>query len=431
MQLNQALAFTNMYKDFIFWDRIIAEFMLPSVIFRLEFNQEKSYDLSFLVISKMFWIFSQIGLNRLHFLHTGITEKLSEREDGGGGGVLFNSSDGFIYTHVFKDERLMIQHRTSQLIEFDSKSKISKWTIRFAKCEEFWKSTDDRNHSEEFIWGFPKRVFDYLDVALVMNSVLPDPASWLTWFYTYILQNGLKNFSVVELSRPPSPFKFPAALNSINSEAIPSQNNEMEFFDNGRDFIFSVLNSSGNDQINFDGVVEELMKQTENHQTVGESLLNDLKAVTPLENLFQQDTTGIYPELTEYPEFTETTQEKRDVVTQTEIDQFNYDQNQAEEEDFMLTKEEDDDQSLELNTMLTTTPVEDSIEATLEDCISYEDEIEMSVSEDSDKNNYQETEKSSDGDDAELSEELIVEISDPEDSVPANEDEDDFFDNYG
>jgi hypothetical protein len=287
MQLNQALAFTNMYKDFIFWDRIIAEFMLPSVTFRLEFGTEKSFDLPFLVVSKLFWIFSQIGLYRIHFLHTGITEMLSEKEEGG---VLFNSADAFIYAHLYNDERLMIQHRTNQLIEFDSKSKISKWTIRFLKCQEFWKSVEDKTHMEDFVWGFPKRVLEYLDVALVMNSVLPDPSSWLTWFYTYIHQNGLRNFSVVELSRPPSPFKFPILTEEVIRTSEDNLGN-MEFFDNGRDFIFSVLNSTTTENINFDAAVDELLvEQPEIPIPEEPQSIVEAQPETPFEEFFEKET---------------------------------------------------------------------------------------------------------------------------------------------
>lgn len=91
---------------------------------------------------------------------------------------------------------------------------------------------------DEIIWGFPKRVIEFLDVALVMNSVLPDSISWLTWFYTYIQQNGLKNFSIVELSRPPSPFQFPAFVN------LDLAGNDLTLFDKSREFIFNVLQNN-------------------------------------------------------------------------------------------------------------------------------------------------------------------------------------------
>lgn len=373
MQLNQALAFTNMYKDFIFWDRIIAEFMLPSVTVRLEFGTEKSFDLPFLVVSKLFWIFSQIGLHRVHFLHTGITEKLSERDDGGG--ILFNSSDAFIYTHLYNDESLMIQHRTSQLIEFDPKSKISKWTIRFIKCEEFWKSAEDKTNVEEFIWGFPKRVFEYLDVALVMNSVLPDPSSWLTWFYTYIHQNGLKNFSVVELSRPPSPFKFPLLKDEVMKLSDDNLGN-MEFFDNGRDFIFSVLNSTSIENINFDGAVNDLLAESDKHQDI-------IKTTdSPFEELFEKETEELlYPEFSEYPDFKE-----EQVIPVSSIESFNHCE-------------------IELGYNLTST-TENEVEEMFE---IPEREPEPEVHD----------------------EQLIVEISDTETNIKESEsDSDDFFDSY-
>lgn len=303
MQLNQALAFTTMYKDLIFWDRLIAEFLLPSATFRLEFGTEKAFDVPFLVASKLFWIFSQIGLHRIHLLHTGITEKLSEVE-----GVLFNSSDAFIYAHMYSDERLMVQHRTSQLIEFDGKSKISKWTIKFVRFEEFWKSTEntEKSHTDEFMWGFPKRLFDFLEVALVMNSVLPDPASWITWFYTYIQQNGLKNFSVVELSRPPSPFQFPALTDEVMTDLQCGDLGNMEFFDKGRDFIFSVLNSGAAESISFDGAIDQFMQPAvQNDNVINSAPLNEEQTMeTPFDGLFENGA-EMYPQFNEYQTETE------------------------------------------------------------------------------------------------------------------------------
>ena len=106
---------------------------------------------------------------------------------------------------------------------------------------------------DELIWGYPKKAIEFLDVALVMNTVLPDSVSWLTWFYTYTQQNGLKSFSIVELSRPPSPFQFPTHQNDINQQR---QQDDMDFFEKGRDFIFNVLNTASMELTNhtdFDG----------------------------------------------------------------------------------------------------------------------------------------------------------------------------------
>lgn len=230
-----------MYKDVIFWDRIVAEFTQQDLKFRLEFGTEKSFEIPFLVLSKFFWICSQLGLRRIQFLFTGLSEKLVE-DDSYEDGVLFNSSEALIYSHMHKDQ-VLINHGTSQFIKFESNAKISDWTIHINSYEEFHKSDSNRDY-EESIWGFPKKAIEFLDVALVMSTVLTDSVSWLTWFYTYIQQSGLKNFSIVELSRPPSPYIFPPFKAANPSEEVGSEEVGMEFFDKGRDFIFNVLSNA-------------------------------------------------------------------------------------------------------------------------------------------------------------------------------------------
>lgn len=254
-----------MYKDVIFWDRIVAEFTHHSLLFRLELGKEKSFDIPFLVLSKFFWVCAQLGLQRTQFLFTGLSEKFDDDADQGG--VLFNSSESIIYSHMCND-KIMISQRANQLIKFDSSAKISEWTIKINKHDEFFKTihSSDAKDVEELTWGFPKKAIEFLDVALVMSSVLTDAVSWLTWFYTYIQQSGLKNFSIVELSRPPSPFQFPSSSSAALSSSYDDQPVVglsdlavgMEFFEKGREFIFNVLNNANMDTaVSMESIPEE------------------------------------------------------------------------------------------------------------------------------------------------------------------------------
>lgn len=230
-----------MYKDLLFWDRIVAEFINPNVQFRLEMGSLRAFEIPFLVISKFFWVSAQIGLHRLQLTYNGINELIGQQENNHqnneNGLVLFNSSDSFIYSQYYA-EKLMVIRRAFQFIEFNASGKVTKWNIRIHKQDKYFKELpgkDEADLLEEFDNGFPKRLIEFLDVALVMNSVLPDSSSWLTWFYTYIQQNGLQNISVVELSRPPSPYRFvPEPEPTINKA-------NLEFMERGQNFIFNIL----------------------------------------------------------------------------------------------------------------------------------------------------------------------------------------------
>ena len=59
-----------MYKDLLFWDRIITEFMDPNIHFRLEVGNEKGFEVPFIIMSKFFWVNAQISLHRLQFILT-------------------------------------------------------------------------------------------------------------------------------------------------------------------------------------------------------------------------------------------------------------------------------------------------------------------------------------------------------------------------
>ena len=276
-----------MYKDLLFWDRITAEFIDPSVQFRLEVGSERAFDIPFIVISKFFWVSAQTGLHRLQVAFNGINEFMGpERHENGA--VLFNSSDSFIYSQ-FYGEKLMLVRKAFQFIEFDSCGKITKWNIRVHKTDKYYKTVPGKDEEiEEFVNELPKRSIEFLDVALVMNTVLPDPSSWLTWFYTYIQQHGLQNFSIVALSRAPSPYRFIAECESTEDKA------NLEFIERGQDYIFTVL--EGGRQKEFEGVLAEHIEYQDNEQSEFEltevnveELLQDIQTTVNL-NTIDHDT---------------------------------------------------------------------------------------------------------------------------------------------
>lgn len=202
-QLNLGLAYTEMYTDSIFWDRISAEFIETKCILRLELGNEKVYELPFVVISNFFWIWAHLGVTRLQIVFLKVSEQIIEAEFMKRQ-LCLNSEEAFISSFIGHGEA-MINQKSTQIIQFDENSKISKWTLRINSFDEFHNSTRETNYQgASMVWGFPKKLLDFLDVALVMSSLLPDASNWKNWLNTYFQQNIKRLDNKAELSPEPS-----------------------------------------------------------------------------------------------------------------------------------------------------------------------------------------------------------------------------------
>lgn len=234
-----------MYKDLLFWDRIITEFMDPNIHFRLEVGNEKGFEVPFIIMSKFFWVNAQISLHRLQFIFNGINELIQpEKNDF----VQFISSESFVYSHHF-GENLMIIHGAFQFIEFDSCGKIVKWSIQMNRHDKYFRMKTDENNADDFVYGFPRKLIEFLDVALVMNSVLPDSSSWLTWFYTYIQQNGLQTTGYIV---------DPNANTFENDNTNNRQN--LDFIERSQNFIFNILGANNVENFEMPVNLEEILQ---------------------------------------------------------------------------------------------------------------------------------------------------------------------------
>lgn len=184
VQLNQAFSCTEYYKDEVYWDRIVHEFFESSGQLKLVLGNERTFNLPHFVISKFLWTWAQAGLEKIQFSWSRIEENMSED---GCVTVLCPQSQICSYSHEMTQH--ILQNGT-QTFYFSFTSKLSLLEIQISDFRNFSMNSDSLQNSQ---FGFNTATMLFLDVAPVMASVLPDAASWTTWFQSYCQQNGYES----------------------------------------------------------------------------------------------------------------------------------------------------------------------------------------------------------------------------------------------
>lgn len=190
-QLNQSLSCEEHYKDELFWDKIFAEFFVSDGRLKLCLGTEKSFDLPVFIAAKFFWIWAQVGLERLSLSLDVLAETMLED-----GSIHVNSQQSRICSYSDNNSSHIVQHCSQQFM-FAFSSKLKDLCINITHFKEY--SSHPNRPVLQF--GFPSSIILFLEVASVMISVLPDSASWRTWLQSYYLQNGYVTSNTLVLAQ--------------------------------------------------------------------------------------------------------------------------------------------------------------------------------------------------------------------------------------
>lgn len=183
-QLNQALSLTEHYKDEDYWERIIFEFFEVDARITLSLGEEKSFSFPPFVISKLFWVWAQLGLEALQFAWFRLDESLNED------GSVSVASHSCSINSYHLSRSLHLSQTCQKTIRFSFTSKISELHLAVTDYKAFGS-----NSKNALKFGFDDALVTFMDVASVMSAVLPDYSSWLTWFTSYCQQYGYVNSS--------------------------------------------------------------------------------------------------------------------------------------------------------------------------------------------------------------------------------------------
>ncbi len=212
-QLNHALSCVEHYRDEHFWDKIFVEFFCSDGRFKLVLRGGKGYDLPSFVAAKLFWIWSQCGLERLSFFWDRISESINED-----GTVQVNCPHARLCSYSASNSKHLVQEG-SQMFVFYFNSKLREFTMEITKFSEFGPVK-----SSSLQFGFDNSILLFLEVASVMTSVLPDSISWLTWFQSFCQQNSYSSSGSLHIVQQ-------AAINDQSLFSI-----DMPSFENFEDF---------------------------------------------------------------------------------------------------------------------------------------------------------------------------------------------------